>query len=141
MITCKLTDEKPTMIVLDVEWLSLLLFCLLYPPAEIVLDASEGILSQRLLFQRWMQDRPTQGRLLPDEETCLAFLHCLSELHVSREEHSERFPGEDAVVVVPHTMADELPPTMSQAVEGCRKFPHGGWRAPPLPHRGESSHR
>lgn len=123
MITCKLMSRTPSVAVLDVEWMSLLLFHLLHPDPEILLD--EGVLSQRLLFEKWMHEG-----LLADEDLCRAFLRCLSELHVSLEEHSERFA--EAVVLVPHVMRDEVPVAMQDAVHGCRQFPHGGWRARPL---------
>lgn len=128
MITCKLTSHTPAMVVLDVEWMSLLLFHLLHPDPGIFVD--EGVLSARLLFDKWIWEG-----LLLDRVVCRAFLRCLSELHLSWEEHSERF-GE-AVVVVPHVMGTVVPADMREAVQGCRQNPHGGWRARPL--QGEAS--
>ena len=132
MISCKLTNSVPAMVVLNVEWLSLLLFELLHPEEAVVLEAG-GVLSQRRLFDRWLRKA-----LLESHDLCLAFLLCLSELHVWREEHNERFPEEEAgVILVPHAMNLKPPPCMAEAVRQCISLPHGGWRAKPL--EGEES--
>lgn len=132
MISCKLTSSMPSMVVLDVEWLSLLLFQLLHPHRSVALEAG-GILSQRRLFDRWLRKE-----LLENRDLCQAFLLCLSELHVWREERSERFPEEEeGVIMVPHAMSVLVPPCMAEAVRKCISHPHGGWRAKPL--QGEQS--
>lgn len=132
MITCKLTNSVPAMVVLGVEWLSLLLYQLLHPEEAVVLEAG-GVLSQRRLFDCWLRET-----LLESREQCLAFLLCLSELHVWREEHCEQFPGEEeGVILVPHAMRVLVPPCMAEAVRECISHPHGGWRAKPL--EGEES--
>ena len=123
MISCRLTcKETPSIVILDSEWLSLLLTPLVHPDPSLVVE--EGILLERAVFEHWMSKE-----LLPNAEACRCFLLSLSDMYISQEDTSPVRATEEAVVVSPHALSPKLAPGMSGAVNTSLRFPHAGWRA------------
>lgn len=123
MITCKLTSkESPPLVVLDVEWLSLLLTPLVHPDPRLLVE--EGILSQERLFANWVLEG-----LLPNAEACRCFLLSLRDLHISQEIIDSRYS--EPVVFSPHALSDRVRPHQVDTVGDCSAFPHFGWVATP----------
>ena len=108
--------------VLDVEWLSLLLTPLVHPDPRLLVE--EGILSQERLFANWVLEG-----LLPNAEACRCFLLSLRDLHISQEIIDSRYS--EPVVFSPHALSDRVRPHQVDTVGDCSAFPHFGWVATP----------